>query len=227
MRKLCMLALIAAVAVPASAAVINGDFEATTGNVANMSINGWTTWRGGWGGALGSGELINPDTTKRAGAQSARIQLNNAQGSFGIFQIVDVPANTPVDFQSFVRVTGTGTSRWAEALVFNYAATASDIDSGTISGPYLAWKRDDWTGAAGVPGGKLPTVASAGETDSWEKVNKTVTSPTGKVTIAFKWGSSGANVSASLRVDDVTLTPEPAALALLGLPMLLMVRRRR
>ncbi len=217
--------------------VTNPGFEA--GN-----LNGWSTWMPSW--CVGC--TTTTDTgTKLSGSYSGRLQISNGQGSFGIKQIVTLPAQMPnpahgnamenvlsyvVDFSSWVR-TGSNNVNWAEVMVFNYAAPDGDIDSGTISKPFCVWKRDSWTGYEGVPGGTLPTVATPPAGDLWEKVTKAAWSamPGETYTIAFKWGRSGAGFSGSLRIDDVSLNvvptfvPEPATMLLLGIPALL-VRRR-
>jgi hypothetical protein len=223
MRKVLLLT-VASLAVAASAygnLVTNPGFE--TGD-----LTGWQTWRAGWS----VGDTISANTAQKAfGAYCMRIQFSNGEGSHGIYQVVPVTANLEHDFSTWVRAN-VNSANWSEVLLYNYAVTDSDdIDSGAKSAPYLIWKRDSWNGVAGTPGGMLPTVATVpGPGNAWEYVTGSVASPTGYVTIAYKWGRSGEGFSGGMFVDDVSLTPipEPATLLALGLGLAgLAIRRRR
>lgn len=202
----CALLVLALAASASANLVTNGGFE--TGTLA-----GWTKW-----GPIGWGSNCDTVTQSSAsvadGTWRARLQISNGEGSFGIYQVVAVPANVLCNFETWVRATSNSVN-WAEVLLFNYAATPGDIDSGAISKPFCVWKRDSWTGYAGVPGGTLPTVATpGGPGDSWEKVTGAATSSTGFMTIAYKWGRSGGGFSGSMYVDanKLTAVPEPSSL---------------
>ncbi|MCL6630772.1 MAG: PEP-CTERM sorting domain-containing protein [Armatimonadetes bacterium] len=233
MRKvLVLLVLILTAALPLAAQnlVQNPGFEASSGT----PIPGWTNWFcTGWG----SGMSVEINTSNKvSGANSARLRINNGSGSFGIYQVVSVTPNVLHNFSTWVRATS-NTSNWAEVLLFNYQVTnTGDIDSGTISRPYLIWKRDSWGGVSGVPGGSLPTIASNVPPypgNSWEYVTGTVSSPTGYVTIAYKWGNGSGGFSGSMYVDEVSLTavPEPGSLLALSTGIIglagIVIRRRR
>jgi len=211
MKKAFVLAMVVGLAASVAQAnyVVNGDFEAG-------SLAGWNQWGPiGWG----AGSTIANAGSARTGGFGARIRVE-PQGSLGIKQVVAVPANTPLDFTAYVQ-TGANSAHWAEVLLYPFAVTddAAQIDSGAGSGPYLVWKRDSWGGVAGVPGGNLPTL-------DWEQVTGNISSPSGFVTIAFKFGASGTTSNTNLRVDDVSLVPEPACLILMLSGFGLILRRR-
>jgi len=214
MRSLAIVVCALAVISPAigSELVVNGGFE--SGDVAP-----WVQWGPyGWGTA---GPVKTQSTTVFEGSYAAELPLND--GSYGFKQWVDVPADTPLTFSCYVKAPNPG-QNWAEVLLYPDAVVDNNnIDSGDLSKPYMIWKRDSWGGAAGVAGGALPTVDEFGD-EGWEKVTGTITSATGTVTVAFKWGGFA---SGSMFVDGVTLTPEPASLLILlaGLPLLRRSRR--
>lgn len=212
MRKFVFVAIALMVAAPVLAQnqVTNWSFE--TGD-----LSGWTQWFcSGWGSGMSC--TAQSSTSVVDGSWRARLQINNGEGSFGIYQVVSVAPGLAQNFETWVRATSNNVN-WAEVLLYNYKVTdTNDIDSGTISKPYCIWKRDSWGGYSGVPGGYLPTVATVpGPGDSWEQVTGSVTSPTGFVTIAYKWGRSGGGFSGSMYVDAVTLTPVPEPSSLLAL----------
>ncbi|HOA74478.1 MAG TPA: carbohydrate binding domain-containing protein [Phycisphaerae bacterium] len=216
MKKLTTIAVLCVgLAAPMSLAnyVTNGDFEAGT-------LEGWTQWGPiGWG----SGEVRVEDTAASVHSGSYGLRIRTTpNGSLGVKQVVAVPANTPLTLSAWVKAPGASYPvNWAEVLLYPFAVTddATQIDNN--SDPYLVWKRDSWGGKDGVPGGFLPT-----PNQDWELVTGTITSPTGFVTIAFKFGQNDQLNAGNIRVDDVVLVPEPAAALLLvaGLPLL---RRRR
>ncbi|MBP7934098.1 MAG: hypothetical protein KA354_05550 [Phycisphaerae bacterium] len=215
MRGLAIVVCALAAAVPVLGAelVVNPGFE--SGDLAP-----WVQWGPGWGD---SGPVAVQSVTVYEGTYAAEIPLNANGGSYGFKQLVDVPANTPLTFSCYVNAPNPG-QNWAEVLLFPDAVLDdTNIDSGDLSKPFMIWKRDSWTGVPGLPGGTLPTVDALGD-EGWEKVTGTISSSTGTVTIAFKWGGF---VTSSMLVDGVSLTPEPASLLILlaGLPLLRRSRR--
>ncbi|GMU19954.1 MAG: hypothetical protein AMXMBFR13_00560 [Phycisphaerae bacterium] len=211
MRKYVILSalLTATIVAPASAnLLVNGGFE--TGD-----LTGWTHYQDGWGGGVssavggdGDATLWNPTDRTPEGNYSARVTDGNS-GSGGIYQVVDTSAliGQTINLQGLVH-TGRNTSSnwqdgWHEFGVM--PGTNTNPNAGTA---IVLYKRD------------------SGAADEWVAVDLpfSVTTPT--VTVFAKVGAVNS-VPVATWIDAAVLTPEPATLALLGIPMLLFRRRRQ
>lgn len=196
MKKLVFIGLVIGLAAPAGLAnfVQNGDFE---GGV----LGAWSQWGPiNWG----AGEVRVDTTSQHTGVYGVRIRTE-PNGSLGMKQVVAVPVNTPLTFSAWVKTPGTVfNENWAEVMLFPFAVTndATQIDSGAGSAPYIIWKRDTGGGTSGIPGGYLPTPNS-----DWEQVTGSITSLSGYVTIAFKYGQNNQTTNSNMRVDDISLVP--------------------
>jgi hypothetical protein len=202
MKKVMLIGMLAvAIASSASGAnlLVNPGFE--TGDET-----GWTKWGAPWG--------PSPTAVVSPGYLSNYASEHGTGGSHGLFQAVAVPVGTVVTVDAMWK----GSSiNWTEVMLWTQAAPggeATRADTGAAAD--IAFKRDnfgmnppntwDWQLASlsPHPSGNGGTVISAGY-----------------VVVATKNGNAG-----TAWFDNIVLTPEPAAALLLGLPLLL-VRRRR
>jgi len=213
MKKIALIGMLAvmafAVSVNAQNLLVNGDFG--TGDET-----GWTRWRAPWGStevwSVTSNGPTPPEGTLSGGG---------GQGSFGWYQVVEVPASEMVAVEADW-AGDIGSAGWAEIMLYTSDSATADwaglADAGAAAN--IAYKKDSW-------GQNPPT------TWDWEKAslspanngNGGVIHSLGWVCVAVKLGASGAPLGV-LSVDNITLTPEPAAALLLGLPLLLIRRRR-
>ncbi|MDM8004529.1 MAG: hypothetical protein QUV05_00015 [Phycisphaerae bacterium] len=204
MKKVIVIVILA-VATPAFAnMVVNGDFS--------NGENGWTRWRATWG------TTENWDASTGVG----NLYGGGGNGSFGWFQVV------PTWVSEFVKVdamwTGDiGGSGWAEVMLFSVPVGTSDADIAnrldTGAAADIAFKKDSW--------GMNPPTAwdwQAASLSPHPSGNGGVIHNTeGWIVVGTKLGGFPLG---TVNFDNIVLTPEPAAMLLLGLPLLL-VRRRR
>ena len=219
MRKLVLVSLLTLLMSASSASAVN---LLVNGDWGTGDETGWTRWRAPWG----SGENWNV-TAAGPTPPEGTLHLNAAAGtsSFGWYQVVPVPASEPVtidgDWTGDVSPTA-----WAEVMLFSVApgTSANDIvsriDSG--AGADIAAKKDGWGLNPPDVWDWAPITAAPGD-GGFEKHS------IGWVVVALKlgtgtWNPNHNGLSASF--DNLVLTPEPAAALLLGLPMLLLRRRR-
>jgi hypothetical protein len=201
--KKVLIGLVAVLAIAASASaalVVNGDFS--TGDET-----GWTHWRAPWG----SGETW---TVGSPGNPAPGLTLSAGNASFGSFQIVPVPAGELAVLNGEWKLTTVG---WVEYDLFTMATNdptgaANRIDTGAAAD--IAFKKDG--------GSSLPSFMSARTTTNAGFNGGSVVS-LGYVVIGLKLGGFPTGTAS---FDNITLTPEPVSLLLLGLPMLLIRRRR-
>jgi hypothetical protein len=204
MKKLAGLLLVLAVVAPASAVnlLVNGDFSA--------GETGWTRWAAPWGA---SNYAVGPTDLQ---------YLNQGQqGSFGLYQVVPVPASEMVEVSADWAgdINGAG---WAEVMLYTSADPnanwANIADTGNASD--IAFKKDSW--------GMNPPTAwtwQAASLSPHPSGNGGVIHSEGYVCVATKLGSvSGSAVG--VEFDNIVLTPEPATMLLLGIPVLFLRRRR-
>ena len=202
-------------------AVTNGDWG--TGDET-----GWTRWRAPWGSTENWG-VTSSGTTPYEGTTSG----GGGNGSFGWYQIVNVPIN---DYYSITADwSGTiGGAGWAEVMLFSVVmgTSASDIvtriDTGNAAD--ISYKKDSW-------GMNLPTIWS------WEDAelsphpagNGGIIHNFGWLVVATKLGGfpmgsvSWDNIS--IMYDDGTIppnpVPEPSTFLLLGAGLAGLVAWRR
>ena len=206
MRTAAWLAVLAVLATsPAASAV-------------NLLTNGdWSAGETGWERAYPSGPDVTLDyDVTWSGPTPPEGTLYTTQGSVGWIQPVEVSVGEVCTLAADWAGDDIG---WAEIMLFSYDYQPTAQEAGARAdvgnAADIAYKRDnfglggptwDWEKASTqpFPGGNGGTIHSLG----W-------------VVVATKLGNGG-----SLTVDNITLTPEPAAALLLGLPMLFLRRRR-
>ena len=194
---LCLIAALALVA-PASA--------------GNLDLGEAIPWAAGWGDP--AGVVDNGDGTISA-------SINN--GSAGVFWRLPAEASETISIEGAWTGT-TGAAGWAEVMMFTCTVGMSDgdiaarIDNGSVAPDDIRVKKDSWGLNPPNPWG-------------WEDIAASALAPLeihatcDEVIVALKVGHSGSG-GPTQATFDLTYVPEPAAALLLGLPMLLIRRRR-
>ncbi len=235
MRKVLIgLAALLAITVSANATLLlDGGFEAagTATTIPNASAAGSLNeapWKydidKNGGGTLAG--TINPSVTNVANvfaeAQSLRISITGTDASASVYQILtsDMTNGMTVNYSYAVRPNTLAGSYWVEiGYVKNVADGATVVDPNNAgSNAVLIKKWDAW----GLPAGG-PTLASQLNTWLTGSGSLTLTNTTSTVAFFVKVGGGAGN---NVYFDNLAFTPEPAALALLGLSLLLIRRRR-
>ena len=205
MRKMAVLGTMTFLALFAAQAnaqnlLVNGDFSSN-------DETGWTRWQSPWGGGF------NWDATSGEGV------LQTGTGSFGWYQAISTkPGKT---YTITADWSGTGDLNWIECLFFNddgrsiYDQLDAPVNSSIIA------KVDGWGMNGGMPFG--PGSITSFYYPSGLKTNQIVATGT-TMYVGLKAGSAGQGTYAMF--DNVTVTPEPATVALLGLCALTLLRRR-
>ncbi len=176
----------------------------------STGIGSWTQW------------------TERGTAQNAaeagwaHVGGDNFNG--GIYKTIALPLGAGTyTIDGLWKTHGTSAdSFWAEVLMYegvktlNNGADYNPGQNGTIADGETLYKNDTWTTKNGW-NGQISATAPVFNSPSF-------TTTTGTITLVLKTGNTGGTGAADF--DDMSITPEPAAALLLGLP-LLFVRRRR
>jgi len=214
MKKMLIIVALLAVASPAFAVnlVVNGDWG--TGDET-----GWTRWTAGR--PTEAWAVTSNGPTPPEGTLSATGKANDP--SFGWYQVIEVPASEEVTLSGDWTATN---ASWVEYMLFSVAsvdpvAIVGRLDSGAAAD--VAYKRDGW----GMNGGGTFGWESATLSPHPSGNGGTIHS-LGFVVVGLKLGLSQwlEPTSDTASFDNIALTPEPAAMLLLGLPLLLIRRRR-
>jgi hypothetical protein len=205
MRKMSVLgtmALLALLVTQANAQnlLVNGDFSTT-------DESGWTRWNSPWGGGFAWDASIG----------TGILQTNT--GSFGWYQAITTkPGKIYTITADF---SGAGDLNWVECLFFNDdGRTVYDQLDAPVNSAIIA-KVDGWGMNGGMPFGPAPITNFY--YPSGLKTNQILATGT-TMYVGLKAGSGGQGTYATF--DNVTVTPEPATIALLGLCALTLLRRR-
>jgi hypothetical protein len=211
MRKMAIVGSLALLVIAAQASAVN---LVVNGNWSTGDATGWTQWSANRGNPVWSVDATTGATAPPSGKLNA--PGNNGNPSFGWYQIVAVPIGETATLDGMWKLDHVG---WCEYDLFTQAtnsgsAAASRIDGGAAAD--IAFKKDG--------NSSLPSFMSARLTTNSGFNGGSVASSLGYVVIGLKLGTTDANSTAWF--DDITLTPEPVSALLLGLPMLLIRRRR-
>lgn len=211
MHKLVVFGLMLALATPALAGLINGDW-------ATGDETGWTRWAAPWGAS--NYAVTGNGPTPPEGTASLK---QGEQGSFGWYQTIKCTVGwtctVTADWAGDI-----GSAGWAEVMFWTQAEPGGEgnrADTGNAAD--IAFKKDSWgmnpptqwswqpASLSPHPGGNNGTVVSQGY-----------------VVVALKLGSvSGNAVRTSWDNIKVECVPEPAMMLLLGIPALFLRRRVR
>lgn len=228
MRRLLSFALLAAIAVQASAQSFNDGFESVTGLPANSStgsdVVSAVTWRAyNLSSPLGlTGWSFAPTTfTANTGTGYISANFNNTTGGTGLINnwlLSPTRTFNNGDTISFFTRTATG-SQWADRLRLALSVSGASENTG------------DFSTILSVNESLAPT----GYPQVWTQFTATVTGLSGPTLgrFAFNYnmpdsGPSGAN-SNFIGIDDVSYqaVPEPATMAALAMGSLALLRRRK
>jgi hypothetical protein len=170
------------------------------GDFATGDETGWTRWNAPWGGGGWS-------------AAGGVGRLEYTGGSFGWYQAVTVTSGTSYTVTADWRANNIG---WIELMFFNDDGRAIYDQMDAPGATSIIAKRDGY--------GNFPP-----NTFGWEPATNallnpnTVTATGTTMYVVLKMG--GFNGGQWAEFDNVSVTPEPASLLLLALPLALIRRR--
>ena len=202
MRRFLAIAAVCALASVAGANLLtNGGFESGSA--------GWTQYSSWWGSGFNWQYTYAP-----AYEGSAALSLTAAEGSLGVYQVLNVTPGLPVQISWAIKATDNG-SNWYEVLLFDGAKTGVEIDFGTTDDDIMfKWESPDSGNYDGLP------------QSTWTTGSNMMTPTLSQVTVAVKAGGSGVAPSGQFDALDVIQIPEPAAV-LLGFAGLVSILKRR
>ncbi len=196
------LGLALVTATPASANLLtNGGFETAPMVDDGSGVGKWQPF-GGTGVGLPTLSAIE-SVMPLSGANHLTLQIDNLANTFaGVFQDAAIIGGTSVTF-----------SGWAKDLGVDAGGTEIRIE----------WRDSVANIEISRTGNFVPALTSA-----YTPWSLTDTAPAGADTarVVYAIQSFGAGPNQLIYVDDVSVIPEPASLALLGLGGLAMLRRR-
>jgi hypothetical protein len=186
--------------------------------------NGWVQWVDRANSDAG-GLVAEPPTlgaiSPESGANATVLRVGGAGYNGGYYKVISgLPTNTPLRVDGFWRHSSTSQTNndWEEVQVLEGAISYTPGDD--INYPSnLEYKNDNFSGHPNFPvGGQISTLAPVANDGNFQTAS-------GTVTVVLKYGNNTGSTQMWCEFDDVYITPEPASLALLGLPMLLIRRR--
>jgi hypothetical protein len=202
---LCSVAVLALVSAASGGnLVVNGDFSA--------GLSGWTQWNAPWGPTF----TIEVDPINEL-----HLQTNNS--SFGVYQAIStVPGQA---YTITADWSGVGSLHWVELQFVNddgravYDQLDAPVNASIIS------KIDGWGMNGGIAGGGPGVLEPAAVAKFWYPSGLLTNTVVATGTTMYVSLKAGAASSVDAWFDNVSVTPEPATLVLLGLSMLLIRRR--
>jgi hypothetical protein len=233
MKTVTLLMAVLAISAPAFGVLLNGDMALGTAVVdlhpqVDGRITSWNIYdlhntpadgHSTAYGTQGSYTRWTMTTTGYSGNSAFfGVKGGNTNGAyFGIYQTV-TDLNTSIDYTISSMINSNSNLTKGTATQFGYYLFVTD-GSGFV-------KPDD---SLAYASGRSNNLFDTGKTSGW--VGKSTTFRPTSSTMTFTWlayvdSDPAASAGLLFAVDNVVLTPEPAALALLGLPLLLIRRRR-
>lgn len=199
---LCSIVLCMSAGMAQATILVNGGFEdGDTGQLGSVALPGWNSWGGsGW---------HHDDAGNTLDTKAMKLWWDDA----GMWQDFSATAGKTYDFSAQVlSVSGDPLTLW------NFLIKAEFYDSNIGTSPgdeLLAVELDKFYGASDP-------------VDTWVEIGGSVTAPagadTGRVVLLMVDWQDG--VGGAINFDNVSVTPEPATLALLALGGVVMLRRR-
>ncbi|MBI4581960.1 MAG: hypothetical protein HY718_19840 [Planctomycetes bacterium] len=201
------MALLVGVSAANGAWLVNGDFSTS-------DETGWNRWRAPWGAT----ENWSVADTDGANGPEGELYGAGGNGSFGWYQGVAMPvgmvATVSADWRGDI-----GGAGWAELMLWSQPAPGGEGNRADVGNAAdIAYKKDSWGMNPPTAWGWQPAALSPHPSGN----GGTVVSQ-GWVVVGTKLGGFPMGW---VQYDNITLTPEPASILLLALP-LLFVRRRR
>lgn len=209
MKKVIVVMAVLAMAATANANLLSG----TWGDSNVDQGNGW-----------GSGITWS-------GASSTGITGATNGGSYYAYQVI--PAVVGETYTVTGNVSVGGSSLWTEVLLFSLDGGENldaEADSGgdAVVHPNIISKIDSWgmnTASIGAGPVDIASVLWAGSAHAPARINTDHVATSDTLVIALKVGASGGSNTTTF--SEMSLTPEPTALALMVLGFLPLLRRRR
>ena len=210
MRKAVVLGLVLLAATPVMAAnvLVNGDFSTNPNLMAGNSggavtLGQWYKWWAPWDGQ---------DTVYDSANGNPAGSLKSAGGgSQGAYQVVQVPSGVSVTVGGDWNVSS---ASWIEVMLFSYASvpTMTEVqgrcDTGNVAD--IAFKKEGYSSDGWVDASQF----------KWPTGNQGTVTSLGYIVVATKLGNGGTAF-----FDNLTATPEPVTMLLLGIPALFLRRR--
>lgn len=239
---LALLSLLLCASTASAAFVFFESFES--------GVGGWTLWQQASTGTLaseaentaGNPSLyplgnIQPESGSNLLSAHLAGPTSSAQYNGGFYKVIDVPTDVSLNIDGFWRCHAyKRNSQWTEVIVYDGVKTivnGTDYNPGTDGNlangeiMYKIYSNNDPVSVGWAGQFSNTPITSA----SWQYTKSPLTtsgfvSTTGKLTVILKYGHTSSS-NKSMDWDDIYITPEPSALALLAVGLPFLRHRRR
>jgi hypothetical protein len=211
-----LLALGAAVSPAMANQLVNPGFESNTLTTAGNVLGNFTGFQGIWGPEVATITGVDGGVTPAQGSQMLRMMDDNLTTTQG-FQVTDVTADTPI--------ISTGTATVNLSALFN---TGQNVPAGVAAVYVQFFSASNYGSQIGGAVGAGLTLDNSPAT--WQPISISTTVPVGTTWILSQVAYSNASLLSNpgyVDAADMTITPEPASMALLGLGGAVLFRKRR